>query len=179
MMTLAKGLTGAMAPLGAVVLSREMAARVENEMLFAGLTYCGHPLSCAAGVAAIEAYRSERLIERSRALGPRLLHALHELKHRHRVIGDVRGGHGLFAVIELVADRNTREPLAPWPQLPAGLKALVENAMAQGVSFAVRGNLLLVAPPLVIEERDLDDAIGLLDRLLAQHFLPATAQVPS
>ncbi len=175
-MTLAKGLTGAMAPLGAVVLSRDIVARLENQMLFAGLTYCGHPLSCAAGMAAVDAYRDEGLIERSRTLGPRLLSRLRELQSRHPVIGDVRGGHGLFAVLELVADRSTRMTLAPWPQVPAGLAALVETALQQGVSFGIRGNLLLVAPPLVIDEADLDRAIGLLDALLARHF-SASAQV--
>jgi taurine--2-oxoglutarate transaminase len=170
MMTLAKGLTGAAAPLGAVVLSREVAARIEHQMLYAGLTYCGHPLSCAAGVAAIDAYRDEGLIERSRMLGARLLAELARLQARHPVIGDVRGGHGLFAVLELVGDRATRAPLAPWPEVPPQLKALVDAAMQAGVSFGTRGNLILLAPPLVIGERDLADALALLDRLLARFF---------
>jgi len=170
MMTLAKGLTGAAVPLGAIVLSSEIAARVENEMLYTGLTYCGHPLACAAGVAALAAYDEERLIERSRTLGPRLKAALERLAARHPVIGDVRGGHGLFAVVELVNDRVARTPLAPWPQTPPALKALVDAAMAAGVSFGTRGNLILLAPPLVIEEQDLADAIALLDRLLGQFF---------
>jgi taurine--2-oxoglutarate transaminase len=169
-MTLAKGLTGAALPLGAIVLSREIAARLEHQVLQTGLTYCGHPLSCAAGVAALEAYRSDGLIERSRRMGPALLAALRALQKRHAVIGDVRGGHGLFAVVELVSDRETREPLAPWPSLPGGLAQLLESALAAGVSFGARGNLLIIAPPLVIEEGDLADALALLDRLLAQHF---------
>jgi taurine--2-oxoglutarate transaminase len=86
------------------------------------------------------------------------------------VIGDVRGGHGLFAVLELVADRATREPLAPWPGTPPALRALLDAALAEGVSFGARGNLLLLAPPLVIGERELADALALLDRLLAHHF---------
>ena len=73
LMTLAKGLTGAHVPLGAVVLSHEISARLENEMLYTGLTYCGHPLACAAGLAALEAYENEDLIDRSRALGAQLL----------------------------------------------------------------------------------------------------------
>ena len=170
MMTLAKGLTGAAVPLGAVVLSGDIARRIENQMLYAGLTYCGHPLACAAGLAALEAYEDERLIERSRTLGARLEAELERMATRHPVIGDVRGGHGLFAVLELVSDRASRAPLAPWPETPASLRALVDAAMAEGVSFGTRGNLLLLAPPLVIEERDLDDALALLDRLLARFF---------
>jgi len=168
--TLAKGLTGAVVPLGAVVLSRDIAARLEHEVLNTGLTYCGHPLACAAGVAALAAYEDERLIERSRRLGAGLRRELERLATRHAVIGDVRGGHGLFAVLELVADRTSRQPLAPWPQTPPPLSALLAAALAEGVSFSSRGNLILLAPPLVIEERELADALALLDRLLARHF---------
>jgi len=169
-MTLAKGLPGAALPLGAIVLSRAIAERLENQVLNTGLTYCGHPLACAAGVAALEAYSDERLIERSRQLGAALRGDLDRLAARHPVIGDVRGGHGLFAVLELVADRTTREPLAPWPQTPPALRALLDAALAEGVSFGSRGNLLLLAPPLVIGESELGDALALLDRLLTRFF---------
>jgi taurine--2-oxoglutarate transaminase len=135
-------------------------------MLFTGLTYCGHPLSCAAGLAAVEAYEREDLIARSKRLGGELFAELERMRQRHPVIGDVRGGRGLFAVVELVKDRGTREPLAPWPQLAPPLAALVRAALEAGVSFACRGNLLILAPPLVIEERELADALALLDRLL-------------
>jgi taurine--2-oxoglutarate transaminase len=167
LMTLAKGLTGAHLPLGAVVASREVAARLEHEMLQTGLTYCGHPLACAAGVAALEAYESERLVDRSRALGPRLLAALQAMRGRLPVMGDVRGGRGLFAVVELVKNPATREPLAPWPAVHPSLKRFVALGREAGVSFAVRGNLVIVAPPLVIEERDLDAALALMERLLS------------
>ncbi len=169
-MTLAKGLTGAALPLGAVLISRPIAERLEHQVLNTGLTYCGHPLACAAGVAALEAYAEEELVERSRRLGAVLRHELGQLAARHPVIGDVRGGHGLFAVLELVADRATREPLAPWPETPPALRALLDAGLAEGVSFGARGNLLLLAPPLVIGERELADALALLDRLLARHF---------
>ncbi|MGH8276229.1 MAG: aminotransferase class III-fold pyridoxal phosphate-dependent enzyme, partial [Steroidobacteraceae bacterium] len=168
LMTLAKGLTGAYLPLGAVVLNASVARALEPQMLFTGLTYCGHPLACAAGVAAIETYQDEGLIERSRRLGGEMLQHLQRLQARHAVIGEVRGGHGLFAVVELVRDRASREPLAPWPQLHPALQLLLDEAMKHGVSFAVRGNLLLLAPPLVIGERELADALNLLDRLLGE-----------
>lgn len=167
-MTLAKGLTGAHLPLGAVVLGAELARALEPQMLMTGLTYCGHPLACAAGVAAIESYREEALIERSRRLGASMLGELKRMQARHLVIGDVRGGHGLFAVVELVSDRLTREPLAPWPQQHRSLGRLLEQAMERGVSFAARGNLLLLAPPLVISERELAGALALLDELLGE-----------
>jgi taurine--2-oxoglutarate transaminase len=168
LMSLAKGLTGAHLPLGAVVLSRDVADRLEHEMLYTGLTYCGHPLSCAAGLAAVQAYADEGLIERSRALGARMFAELQVMQDRAPVIGDVRGGHGLFAVVELVKDRTTREPVSPWPRVHPSLKAFVDRAREDGVSFAVRGNLILLAPPLVIEEKDLMDALSLMERLLTQ-----------
>jgi taurine--2-oxoglutarate transaminase len=179
MMTLAKGLTGAALPLGAVVISAEIAARLEHQMLYAGLTYCGHPLSCAAGLAAMAAYEEDDLITRSKKMGARLQADLKRLQAKHPVIGDVRGGHGLFAVVELVNDRASREPLAPWPQVAPALRALTEAALGEGVSFAVRGNLLLLAPPLVIDEDALDGALVMLDRLLTRFFSdPPTEPAP-
>ena len=172
LMTLAKGLTGAHVPLGAVLVSAAVSARLEHEMLYTGLTYCGHPLACAAGLAALRAYEDEGLIERSRSLGARMFEQLRAMQARHAVIGDVRGGHGLFAVVELVDDRAARTPLAPWPQMPPALKRLLHSAMDEGVSFAARGNLIILAPPLVIKEDELDDAIALLDRLLGELEAP-------
>ena len=170
LITLAKGLTGAHVPLGAVVMSAEIARQIGREMFYGGLTYCGHPLACATGLAAIEAYRDEKLIERSRTLGARMFEELRALEARHAVIGEVRGGHGLFAVVELVADRATRAPLAPWPQQSPELRALLRAALDAGISFGSRGNLLILAPPLVIAENDLAAALSHLDRLLGRFF---------
>ncbi len=175
LMTLAKGLTGAAVPLGAVVMSADVYARIEREMFYGGLTYCGHPLACAAGVAAIEAYREEKLVERSRRLGAQMFAELGRLAARHPVIGDLRGGQGLFAVVELVADRATRVPLAPWPGESKAMTSLLATARDEGVSFGSRGNLLILAPPLVISEEELAGALSLLDRLLAR-FFPASLE---
>jgi taurine--2-oxoglutarate transaminase len=164
--TLAKGLTGAHLPLGAVVISAEVACRLEHQQLQTGLTYCGHPLLCAAGVAALAAYEREDLIQRSRTLGRRMFVELLAMKDRVPVIGDVRGGRGLFAVVELVRDRSSRTPVSPWPARHPSMDALVRKGLDAGVSFAVRGNLIVLAPPLVIEENDLADALSLLERLL-------------
>jgi taurine--2-oxoglutarate transaminase len=168
LVTLAKGLTGAHLPLGAVVMSAEIARRLENEMLYTGLTYCGHPLSCAAGVAAVEAYQSEGLIERSRRSGVQMYRELKRLQERHAIVGDVRGGHGLFAVVELVRDRASKVSPTTWPDSPPALTKLVKDALARNVSFATRGNLIILAPPLVIEEKELQDALTLLDALLRE-----------
>lgn len=168
LMTLAKGLTGAHLPLGAVVLSAAVAGALEHQMLQTGLTYCGHPLSCAAGVAALRAYEDEGLVARSRALGAAMMERLRLMQQRRVLIGDVRGTGGLFAVLELVRDRTSREPLEAWPRMHAGLKRLLAAGLARGVSFAARGNLLLLAPPLVIAESELAGALDLLETLLAE-----------
>src|SRR4026207_419190 len=168
LMTLAKGLTGAHLPLGAVLVNENVARNLETQMLFTGMTYSGHPLTCAAGIAAIDAYHDEGLVERSRRLGSAVFVALKRLQPKHRLIGDVRGGQGLFAIVELVSEQTSRAALAPWPQTPPQLTTLVRKARGLGVSFAVRGNLIILAPPLVIEERELSDALALLDRLLSE-----------
>jgi taurine--2-oxoglutarate transaminase len=88
------------------------------------------------------------------------------MQARLPVIGDVRGGHGLFAVLELVKDAATREPLTSWPRTHRSLQRLVDVGRERGVSFATRGNLIILAPPLVIGEQELADALDLLERLL-------------
>jgi taurine---2-oxoglutarate transaminase len=168
LMTLAKGLTGAHIPLGAVVLASHVAAQLEHSMLNTGLTYCGHPLACAAGLAAVAAYEDENLIERSRRLGDRMLRRLSEMRDRHAVIGDVRHGGGLFAIVELVRERKSREPLAPWPAVHPSVAKFVTAARERGVSFAVRGNLIILAPPLVIGENELEQALDLMSALLGE-----------
>jgi taurine---2-oxoglutarate transaminase len=168
LMTLAKGLTGAHIPLGAVVLARHVAAKLERSMLNTGLTYCGHPLACAAGVAAIAAYQDENLIERSRVLGARMLQRLRAMQQRHPVIGDVRGAHGLFAIVELVKDRASRAPLTAWPAVHPSMNRFVTLARARGISFAVRGNLIILAPPLVIAEDEIERAFDIMDALLGE-----------
>ncbi len=168
LMTLAKGLTGAHLPLGAVVLSAAVAAPLEHAMLYTGLTYSGHPLACAAGVAAVRVYEEEGLIERSRRLGADMRAELDRIAARHPVVGDVRGGAGLCGVVAWGGERATRAPRARWPTTHASLRALVDRARDAGVSFATRGNLIILAPPLVIGEPDLAAALALLDRLLGE-----------
>ena len=93
---------------------------------------------------------------------------LQKLQERHAIVGDVRGGHGLFAVVELVRDRASKAPLSAWPDAHPALVKLVKDALARNVSFATRGNLIILAPPLVIEEKELQDALSLLDALLGE-----------
>lgn len=168
--TCAKGLTGAALPLGAVIISAAVYQRIKDQPLMTGLTYCGHPMSCAAGLAAVQAYRDENLINRSRFLGGRMFTELKAMQERHAVIGDVRGGDGLFAILELVAERESKTPHLPWPGQPEALLRLAKAALARGYAFATRGNLIILAPPLVIEVADLEQALSVLDALLSEFF---------
>ena len=158
MMTLAKGLTGAHVPLGAVVVNQRIADYFEDHLLESGLTYSGHPLACAAGAAALEAYEQEKLIQRSRELGAWLLAQLQEMKQRLPIIGDVRG-QGLFAIVELAQHS--------WPQTLPQLKQLVSEGRKHGISFAVRGNLIVISPPLVISQEDLAHGLKVMEELLS------------
>ncbi len=159
LMTLAKGITGAHVPLGAVVVNQRIAGYFEDHLLESGLTYSGHPLACAAGLAALEAYEQENLIQRSRELGEWLMTQLREMKRRLPIIGEVRG-QGLFAIVELAQ--------FSWPQTLPQLKKLVSEGRQRGVSFAVRGNLIVISPPLVISQEDLAHGLDVMEELLSK-----------
>ena len=163
LMTLGKGITSGYVPLGAVVASDRVASFFESNVLLAGMTYSGHPLACAAGVATLAVYHDDGLIERSRVLGEYLLSRLADLKERHPSVGDVRG-RGLFACIELVRDKETREPFVPWtprgsrethPAVAGTLRAMMDR----GVYAYTRWNMIMLAPPFVITEAQLDEGI--------------------
>jgi taurine---2-oxoglutarate transaminase len=166
MMLLGKGLTAAHLPLGGVVLNQRCAAHFDDNPLPSGLTYAGHTLCCAAGVAAIDVYEREGLIQRSQDLGVWLFHRLRQIADRHPSVGDVRDI-GLFAALELVVNRETRQPLAPWPQVPASLSRLSVEAKKRGVVLGIRGNLIILSPPLNILQEDLVWGLDVLDELLA------------
>ena len=171
LMTLGKGITSGYLPLGAVAASGRVASFFESNVLLAGMTYSGHPLACAAGVATLAAYHEEGLIERSRVLGDHLLARLTALKDRHPAVGDVRG-RGLFACIELVKDRKAREPFVPWtarggreshPAVAGTLRAMMDR----GVYAYTRWNMIMIAPPFIITEEELDEGIDAIDAALA------------
>jgi taurine--2-oxoglutarate transaminase len=168
-MTMAKGITSAYVPLGAVVVSGAIADYFEGRALPMGLTYSGHPVSMAAGVAAIEIYREEKLVENARSMGVVLKEGLEALKDKHPSVGDVRSI-GLFAVIELVKDRETKEPLAPWNAKAdeLGVMAQVPGALRErGMYTFSKWSLIFVVPPLSINEAELSDGLRILDEVLS------------
>jgi len=167
-MTMAKGLTSAYLPLGAVAVSDKISEALEKEMLYCGLTYSAHPLCCAAADAAIEVYKEENLIENSRAMGEILNGELQRLKSKHACIGDVRSI-GLFASIELVKNKKTKEPLVPYNAAgKAGKisKEISERLMSKGLYTLVRWMFLSIAPPLSIQEEQLRQGLKIIDEVL-------------
>jgi taurine--2-oxoglutarate transaminase len=136
-----------------------------------GLTNSGHPVSVAAGVAAIEVYREEKLVENARAMGMILKEGLADLKERHPSVGDVRSI-GLFSTIELVKDRKSKEPLAPLPGLASSPDS-ANVAPRLSAAFRERGmvcfakwNHIFPIPPLCIHESELRDGLRVLDEVL-------------
>ena len=165
LITMAKGLTSAYAPLGAVGVKHEIAAAFNEKPFVSGLTYNGHPLSLAAAIANIEVMKSDHLVERSAQMGNLLTELLADLKEKHPSIGDVRSI-GLFGIIELVKDRETREPMAPFNGSSPEMKALEAYISDQGVFLYVHWNTILIIPPLIISADQLRDGFEVIDRAL-------------
>ncbi|MEI6045256.1 MAG: aminotransferase class III-fold pyridoxal phosphate-dependent enzyme [Chloroflexota bacterium] len=165
-MTFAKGVNCGYVPLGGAIINQKLSDFYEDRMFWGGLTYSGHPLACAAGIATLEAYEADGAIENSARMGKKLLEELTLLKEKHPSVGDVRGL-GLFCGIELVKNRETREGLPPWQGKDQALTNKLRNAlMARGVFVMCRYNMLFIAPPLLVTEDELMFGVKALDEVL-------------
>jgi len=165
MITMAKGLTSAYAPLGAVAMKPEIAAAFNETPFESGLTYTSHPVSLAAAVANIHALREDRIVERVAGMGPVLKRLLADLGEAHPSVGDVRSI-GLFGILELVKDRNTKEPMAPWNDSSPAMRALKKYCLDHGLFLYTHWHTVLIIPPLIITEEQLRDGFEILDRAL-------------
>ena len=164
-MTMAKGLTSGYAPLGAVAMKPEIAATFNDKVFQGGLTYNGHPISLAAAIATIEVMQEDKLVEKTKQTGIVLSEMLAELVERHPSIGDVRSI-GLFGAIELVKNRKTREPAAPFGSSSVEMIALRKYLLEQGIFIYTHWNILLIIPPLIITEEQLAEGISIIDKAL-------------
>src|SRR5213596_2886952 len=145
-LTVAKGINSGYVPLGAMIVSERIADWVRDKYFAGGLTYSGHVLACASGVASIEAFREEGIVENSASMGEVLAEELPRLQERHSSIGEVRGK-GLFWGVELVKDRETREPLVPFNaagDAMAPVTALATAAMERGLYLMTHWNVIMV-----------------------------------
>jgi taurine--2-oxoglutarate transaminase len=167
-LTVAKGINSGYVPLGAMVISEKLAEWVHGKFFAGGLTYSGHPLACASGVASIEAFRDEGVVENAAAMGDVFRAELAALADRHPSIGDVRGL-GCFWGLELVRNRDTREPLVPFNaggEAALPVTRLAKAALDRGLYLFVHWNVVMLAPPLNITREELTDGLEILDEAL-------------
>lgn len=164
-MTMAKGLTSAYAPLGAVAMRSEIAAAFDEHVFQSGLTYTSHPVSLAAAVANIEVMRQDKIVEHAAAMGPVLKRMLFDLGEGHPSVGEVRNI-GLFGVLELVKDRKTKEPMAPWNGSSPEMAALKKFCLDNGLFLYTHWHTVLIIPPLIITEAQLKEGMEILDKAL-------------
>ena len=166
LITFAKGINSGYVPLGGVVISDEIAATFDERAYPGGLTYSGHPLACAAAVATITAMREEGMIENAARLGREVIGPrLREIAERHTSVGEVRGI-GCFWAVELVKNRETREPLAPYGGSSPAMTELTKALKDGGVLPFVNFNRVHVVPPLNIADDDLLAGLAVLDEAL-------------
>jgi len=168
-LTTAKGITGAQIPLGLTATTAEVHDAFRDTYFPHGHTYEAHPLTLAPAVAAIEEYRRLDLLQKSRKDGEYLLARLKEVQEKHRSVGEVRGL-GLFAAVELVKNRSTREPFNTEDDKMAGRPLVVEQVtgamMREGVFCIGWVSHLIIAPPLIVTREELDHGLEVLDRAL-------------
>jgi taurine--2-oxoglutarate transaminase len=163
LITMAKGLTSAYVPLGAVGMRRHIAEHFHDRVFSGGLTYNSHPLACAAALATIAVYEEDGLVERARQMGEVMARLHVDLQSRHPSVGAVRSL-GLFGIVELVRNRTTREPMAPFNGSSDEMKALGRFFRQEGLYTFVRWNTFFTNPPLCITEADMREAFAIIDR---------------
>lgn len=161
MVSFAKGVSSGYLPLGGIMVSTEIKRVMDDvspdDRWMHAYTYSGHPTCCAVGLKNLEIMERERLWERAAAMGTRLHRGLQSALGDHRHVGDVRGGKGLLAAIELVEDRGTKAPFSPDKKI--GLRVLQEMNK-RGVVTRARGEHIFFAPPLVISEAEVDRLVS-------------------
>jgi taurine--2-oxoglutarate transaminase len=168
-LTVAKGINSGYVPLGAMIISRKLADWVRDKPFAGGLTYSGHPLACASGVASIEAFQEEGIVENSAAMGEVFAEELRGLQDRHPCIGEVRGLGCLWG-LELVKNRETRERLVPFNGTGEAAKPvtmLAKAALERGLYLMTHWNVVMVCPPLTITREEIDEGIAVLDEALS------------
>jgi len=169
MIATAKGITAGYLPLGALIVTDKIAAHYDDRPLMLGLTYSAHPVTCAAGVEVLKIYEDEHLIENAAAMGKYIEERVEGMKHFHPSIGDFRNT-GLLGCIELVKNRDTKEPMAPFNAKPDEM--VIMNKVAGklkelGMYAFVRWNYVFIAPPLSITKEQVDEGLAIISQALS------------
>jgi taurine--2-oxoglutarate transaminase len=168
MIATAKGITAGYIPLGALIVTDRIADHFSDRTLWLGLTYSAHPVACAAGVEVLKIYEDENLIENAAAMGRYLEAQVEKMKQQHPSIGDFRNT-GLLGCLELVKNRTTKEPMAPFNAKPEEM--IVMNQVAArlrqlGLYAFVRWNYVFIAPPLTITREQMDEGLAIIGEAL-------------
>src|SRR5476651_2154750 len=169
MIATAKGITAGYLPLGALIVSDKIAAHYDDKVLMLGLTYSAHPVTCAAGVEVLKIYEDENLIENAAAMGAYIEGRVEDLKQQHPSIGDFRNT-GLLGCIELVKNRQTKEPMAPFNAKPdemAIMNKVAGKLKELGMYAFVRWNYVFIAPPLSITKDEVDEGLSIISQALS------------
>lgn len=168
MIAMAKGLTCGYLPFGCLMVSDKIASKYDDQMLAIGLTYSAHPVACAAALEVLNIYEDDNLIENARLIGEYLDKRIEEMKAQHPSIGDWRNK-GLLGCLELVKNRKTKEPFAPFNAKPDEM--VVMNKIAAkikelGMYTFVRWGFIFIAPPLCVTKEQIDEGLAIISEAL-------------
>lgn len=169
MIATAKGITSGYLPLGALIVSEKIAKQYDDNVLWLGLTYSAHPVSLAAGLEVLKIYEDENLIENAVAMGKYMDAKVEGLKMKHLSIGDWRNT-GLLGCIELVKNKKTKEPMAPFNAKPDEMTVMNKVAARLkelGMYTFVRWNYIFVAPPLCINKEQIDEGLAMISEAIS------------
>lgn len=166
---MAKGLTCGYLPLGGIIVTDTIARHYDENYLPLGLTYSAHPVSCASAIAVLDIYEREGLIDRASKMGDYIDSRMEDLKEKHPSIGDWRNT-GLLGCIELVKNRETKEPIAPWnakPHQMGAMKEVASKIRALGMFTFVKWNFIFVAPPLTITKNQVEEGLDIISQAIS------------
>ena len=164
MIAMAKGLTCGYVPFGCLMVSDNIAAKFDDNVLALGLTYSAHPVSCAAALETLKIYEDDGLIENAAAMGRYVEQRVEEMKAQHPSIGEFRNT-GLLGCIELVKNRTTKEPMAPFnagPDEMAVMNKVAAKIKELGMYTFVRWNYIFIAPPLCVTKEQIDEGLAII-----------------
>ncbi len=168
MVAMAKGLTSGYLPFGCLMVSKKIASKFDNTPLALGLTYSAHPVSCAAALEMLKIYEDENLIENARMMGAYMDQQAEKMKQKHKSIGDYRNT-GLLGCFELVKNRKTKEPMAPFnakPEEMAVMNKVASKIKELGMYTFVRWSYVFVAPPLCVTKEQIDEGLGIISEAI-------------
>ncbi len=169
MVTMAKGITAGYLPLGALMVSEKISKFFDDKPLPLGLTYSAHAVSCASALAVLDIYKEDKLVENAAAMGKYIDARVEEMKKKHPSIGDFRNT-GLLGCIELVKNRTTKEPMAPWNAKPAEMEIMNKVAAKVkelGMFTFIRWNWIFIAPPLNITKEQVDEGLDIISKAIS------------